>query len=139
TGTGLGLTVVYAIVQEHGGRVRLEATPGTGASFYVELPVTAAQVPTARPYRTPLATGDRPTKSSILIVEDETALAAAVAEALRDAGYDVERAVDGEDALVKVGGRTFDAVVCDLKMPRLDGQAFYRTLTSVPPVLAKQV
>jgi signal transduction histidine kinase/CheY-like chemotaxis protein len=138
-GTGLGLAVVYAIVQEHGGRVRLEATPGKGASFYVELPVTGTKVLTARPYRPPRAMGDPPTKSSILIVEDETALATAVAEALRDAGYDVERAVDGEDALVKVGGRTFDAVVCDLKMPRLDGQAFYRTLTTVAPVLAKRV
>ena len=39
-GTGLGLTVAYAIVQEHGGRIRLESRPGAGASFYVELPVS---------------------------------------------------------------------------------------------------
>ena len=43
-GTGLGLTVAYAIVQEHGGRIRLESKPGTGASFYVELPVTGARL-----------------------------------------------------------------------------------------------
>ena len=46
-GTGLGLTVAYAIVQEHGGRIRLESRPGQGASFYVELPVTG--VSTRRP------------------------------------------------------------------------------------------
>ena len=39
-GTGLGLTVAYAIVQEHGGRIRLETQPDAGASFYVELPVS---------------------------------------------------------------------------------------------------
>ena len=39
-GTGLGLTVAYAIVQEHGGRIRVESAPGRGASFFVELPVT---------------------------------------------------------------------------------------------------
>ena len=39
-GTGLGLTVAYAIVQEHGGRIRLESRPGAGASFFVELPVS---------------------------------------------------------------------------------------------------
>src|SRR5262249_7359910 len=38
TGTGLGLTVAYAIVQEHGGRIRLESRRGSGTSFYVELP-----------------------------------------------------------------------------------------------------
>jgi signal transduction histidine kinase len=41
-GTGLGLTVAYAIVQEHGGRIRLESRPNAGASFYVEMPVTGA-------------------------------------------------------------------------------------------------
>src|SRR6187455_3379222 len=44
-GTGLGLTVAYAIVQEHGGRIRIESRPGTGASFYVELPVSGAKLP----------------------------------------------------------------------------------------------
>ena len=49
-GTGLGLTVAYAIVQEHGGRIRLESRPDVGASFYVELPVTGAKLPaTAMP------------------------------------------------------------------------------------------
>ena len=43
-GTGLGLTVAYAIVQEHGGRIRLESRPNGGASFYVEMPVTGARL-----------------------------------------------------------------------------------------------
>src|SRR5919201_2590287 len=46
-GTGLGLTVAYAIVQEHGGRIRLESRPNRGASFYVELPVSGARIPSA--------------------------------------------------------------------------------------------
>ena len=44
-GTGLGLTVAYAIVQEHGGRIRLESRPGAGASFYVEMPVSGGKLP----------------------------------------------------------------------------------------------
>ena len=46
-GTGLGLTVAYAIVQEHGGRIRLESRPDAGASFYVELPVSGGKLPPA--------------------------------------------------------------------------------------------
>src|SRR4029077_16643158 len=46
-GTGLGLTVAYAIVQEHGGRIRLESHSGHGASFYVELPVSGAKLSAA--------------------------------------------------------------------------------------------
>src|SRR5581483_8143647 len=46
-GTGLGLTVAYAIVQEHGGRIRLESQHGRGASFYVELPVSGGKLPPA--------------------------------------------------------------------------------------------
>src|SRR5204863_499921 len=46
-GTGLGLTVAYAIVQEHGGRIRLESRVNGGTSFYVELPITGAKLPPA--------------------------------------------------------------------------------------------
>ena len=136
-GTGLGLTVAYAIVQEHGGRIRLESRPGAGASFYVELPVSGKSSPPPRP-RTegPINTV---AGASILVVEDETALATAVSDALRDAGYVVGRAADGEAALAEVKARRFDLVICDLKMPRLDGQSFYRALVETAPMLARRV
>jgi two-component system NtrC family sensor kinase len=75
----------------------------------------------------------------VLVVEDEAALATAVTDSLRDAGYIVEYAGDGEQALMKVRARTFDAVICDLKMPRLDGPAFYRMLSATVPGLARRV
>ncbi len=134
-GTGLGLTVAYAIVQEHGGRIRLESSMGRGASFFIELPVTGVKLPP-----TPAPPPDaQVTSASILVVEDEAPLAAAVVDALRDAGYVVDRATDGEDALEKIGGATFDVVVCDLKMPRMDGKTFYRQLSATTPGLAKRV
>jgi len=138
-GTGLGLTVAYAIVQEHGGRIRLDSRPQAGTSFYVELPVTGklSAQPASRPS---LA---RPVEAvagaSILVVEDETQLANAVVDALTDAGYLVDHAPDGEEALEKIRARAFDLVICDLKMPRLDGKAFYARLSAAAPTLAKRV
>jgi PAS domain S-box-containing protein len=139
-GTGLGLTVAYAIVQEHGGRIRLESRPNIGASFYVELPVTGnklTQTPVTRaklPDQTDAVAG-----ASILVVEDEAKLASAVVDALRDASYLVEHAADGELALVKVKEQPFDLVICDLKMPRMDGKEFYKMLAAAAPGLSRRV
>jgi CheY-like chemotaxis protein len=51
----------------------------------------------------------------------------------------VDRASDGEDALARIRQQAFDLVICDLKMPRLDGKSFYRTLAAVAPGLARRV
>src|SRR4051794_38980024 len=138
-GTGLGLTVAYAIVQEHGGRIRLESRPGVGASFYVELPVTGAKLAPAPPPRSRETAVEAVAGASILVVEDETKLASAVVDALRDVGYIVEHAPDGEEALNRVGAQAFDLVICDLKMPRVDGMSFYRMLSAAAPGLSKRV
>ena len=140
-GTGLGLTVAYAIVQEHGGRIRIESRPDGGASFFVELPITGAKhappPPRTRPVKRKPAAA--PTSASILVVEDETQLASAVVEALEDAGYTVEHAADGEAALARIEARPPDLIVCDLKMPRLDGKAFFRRLEATSPSLRRRV
>ena len=135
-GTGLGLTVAYAIVQEHGGQIRVDSTPGAGASFFVSFPAGAGVARAA-----PAATfNPAPTAgASVLLVEDEPALAAAVADSLADAGYRVARAADGQEALARLEGRAFDLVICDLKMPRLDGRAFYRLLCERNPSLARRM
>lgn len=137
-GTGLGLTVAYAIVQEHGGRLRLESQPGHGASFIVELPVGGMAVRTPPPPTAP-AKSEVPKGSAALLVEDEAALRAAVGDALTDAGFAVDRAADGEEALGRVRERDYDLIVCDLKMPRLDGPAFFAALSEEKPALARRV
>jgi nitrogen-specific signal transduction histidine kinase/CheY-like chemotaxis protein len=129
-GTGLGLTVAYAIVQEHGGRLTVKSPSTGGASFYVELPVSEAGLAQALP-RPPERTFSPPASAAgaaVLVVEDEVALGTAVAEALVDAGFIVDRAGDGLEALERVRARAYDLIVCDLKMPRLDGPSFFRQL-----------
>ena len=126
-GTGLGLTVAYAIIQEHGGRISVKSEPGAGASFFVSLPVSDGPMKPPAPKESP-ERADIGVGSVVLVVEDEAALGAAVAESLSDAGFAVDRAGDGEEALERVKGRVYDLIICDLKMPRVDGMAFYRML-----------
>ncbi len=137
-GTGLGLTVAYAIVQEHGGRIRLASNAGAGASFYIELPVSGT--PLQRPVKAPQkADFDGLIGCTVLLVEDEQALAAAVGEALGDAGFVVDRAGDGEEALRRVSAKSYDLIVCDLKMPKIDGMRFYQKLSVSRVDLARRV
>ena len=137
-GTGLGLTVAYAIVQDHGGRITLTSAPGGGAAFRVEFPASGGTVraPSTRPAVPAVNIGGG---APVLLVEDEPALATAVADALTDAGFRVDRASDGEEALGRVRERTYDLVICDLKMPRLDGMAFYRAVAGISPALLPRV
>ncbi|MFT4173370.1 MAG: response regulator [Rhodocyclaceae bacterium] len=69
---------------------------------------------------------------SILIVDDSFSLRQTLAIALRGAGYDVEQASDGADALTLIEQRRFDLIISDLNMPNMDGLAFVRALKSLP-------
>lgn len=151
-GTGLGLTVAYAIVQEHGGRIWVEsgglargASKGapaerSGASFFIELPVTHQPLaaPAPKTAQQPISL-DAFKGLRVLVVEDEPALAVAVAEALADAGFLVDRAGDGEEGLTRLTESRYDLIVCDLKMPRIDGMQFYRAMAAATPVLSRRV
>jgi two-component system NtrC family sensor kinase len=138
-GTGLGLSVAFALVKEHAGRIWLRSGAGQGTSFFVELPVTvkAEPVAAARP-ADPVSL--EPFKGvRVLVVEDEPALALAVAEALVDAGFVVDRAGDGEEGLSRLADQSYELIVCDLKMPRIDGVQFYRAMAAATPALVRRV
>ena len=189
-GTGLGLTVAYAIVEEHGGRMWLVSELGAGASFYVELPVAGGKlkaiapgelegagaadgaVPDLAAMEEPVSarwtggggagaggpgSGRKPTprmhivappagagaarldSPALLIVEDEAALASAMAEAFGDAGYLVDCAGDGEEAMARLDGGHYDSIISDLKMPRMDGIELLGALRAQHPEMAGRI
>ena len=137
-GTGLGLTVAYAIAQEHGGRITVGSTQGRGAAFFLELPVSGAHVklPDQHPAH---SLPDVPKGARALVIEDEQALGEAVAAALTDEGFRADRASDGEEALTKVRERHYDVIICDLKMPKVDGPAFFAEVSATMPHVARRL
>jgi CheY-like chemotaxis protein/two-component sensor histidine kinase len=128
-GTGLGLSIVCGIVQQHEGRVTLESRPGGGATFIVELPIAAEQPGKVAASGDPLAAQTvRAKASSILVVEDEPTIAQLVVDVLKEDGHHVDAVLDSQEGLTRLSRTHYDLVVCDLRMPRLDGPGFYDAL-----------
>ena len=72
---------------------------------------------------------------AVLVVDDDQQLASALQWILADENFLVDIAFDGEDALLKVKAHEYDAVICDLKMPRLRGDEFYLRAKELRPSL----
>jgi CheY-like chemotaxis protein len=136
-GTGLGLSIADGIVREHGGRIRVESRPGGGATFVVELPRVAPPEPhRAPPAPTPaVAPGGR----SVLVVDDEPSVRGAITTYLRSLGIAADGAASGAAALARVRERRYDAILLDLRMPDMPGDAVYAELAAADPALAERV
>jgi CheY-like chemotaxis protein len=126
-------------VREHGGRVHASRSPEGGAVFQVELPAAAGRMPeqqaigltlsqTAPGIQETALTGALSRASCVLVVEDEPTVARLIADVMEDEGFDVDVLLDGREALERAARMSYDLVICDMKMPGLDGQHFYKSL-----------
>ena len=122
-GTGLGLATVYGIVKQSGGSIGVYSEPNHGTAFKIYLPrvtdrpETADHRPTAKRF---LGSG------TVLVVEDEEGVRALIRTVLKQAGYRILEARDGEEALGLSGQHqgTIDLVITDMVMPKMSGREF---------------
>jgi signal transduction histidine kinase/DNA-binding response OmpR family regulator len=131
-GTGLGLVLTRHLAELHGGSVGVRSTPGEGSVFHLVLPrqVVAPVREPQRPLPQPSATGDAPT---VLVIEDDGADQAQLARILRTAGYQVELAGTGAQALQLAAARRYDAITLDLLLPDRSGLEVLNALRSGGP------
>src|SRR5439155_927587 len=124
-------------VEEHGGTITVASAPGRGAKFRIELPVVAP--PTAAVEPAAAVPPSAMTPKSILVVDDESEIAAVLAEMLQRAGHRVEIAANGAMGLEMLERRGYDLILTDTKMPVLDGVEFYRALERRFPQLCRRL
>jgi hypothetical protein len=135
-GSGLGLSTVYGIVREAGGDTKIYSEVGAGTTVTVTLPC-----PDADPAAPRDECAGRPVHGSreqtVLVAEDEEPLRRATARLLRDAGFDVVEAPDGDTALAMAtgGSHAIDLVLSDVVMPGLTGTQLAHRLASARPEL----
>lgn len=153
-GTGLGLSVSYGIVAAHGGTLALAESSSGGTTFVVTLPaggehgpaasVHAARISGGLGVPAPMLPAGLPAPRSplaglrVLFVDDEASLRSGMEAFGRLRGFEVTTAESGAAALVAVQATSFDAVVCDLRMPGMSGPAFHEQLARERPGLARR-
>ncbi|MDV6330536.1 cell cycle histidine kinase CckA [Asticcacaulis sp. 201] len=131
-GTGLGLSTVHGIIAQAGGHILIVSPPGKGASFRIFLPVWIEVEKPADAPKPEVAAKPVPKDLSgvgrILFVEDEQIVRGIAAHLLRQRGYEVLEAEDGEQALeiIEAEGGKFDLLISDVIMPGMDGPSMLK-------------
>ncbi|NKB59765.1 MAG: PAS domain S-box protein [Alphaproteobacteria bacterium] len=135
-GTGIGLALCHRIVEAHGGTIVLESPPGEGATFALRLPADPDMKieETLTPDASPQSDGYR-----ILVIDDEPDVAKVLSELLAADGHTTTVALSGEDGLRIVEKQEFDVVLCDIRMPKLDGPGFYRAMVQIRPNMVSRL
>jgi PAS domain S-box-containing protein len=130
-GTGLGLAVVYGVVNSHAGFVTVQSAPGAGSTFTLHFPMLSGAEGYRRPTRHPrLPRGTE----RLLLVDDEPAVSETIGNMLTSLGYEVSVVDSGRKAVTLIRKKEpFDAVILDLNMPKMSGKQTFAKLREINP------
>ncbi len=137
SGTGLGLSVSRGMIESHGGSIDIRSAPDGGAVFVISFPRI---IPDELSEDADVSSGEPSVNhGKILIVDDEQEANETLAEMLRTHNHEVEYSQSGVQALERLSSKTFDIILCDLRMPEMSGQEFYDELHVRYPAYAARV
>jgi CheY-like chemotaxis protein len=128
-GTGLGLAVVFGIIQRHEGTIRFDSEPEQGTNVIIHLPVLAK--PQAEKVAQESSHPIHPLH--VLLVDDEPLVRESVAAYLTIDGHTVETATNGREGLEKFHTGRFDVVVVDWAMPEMSGDQLAAAIKQIAP------
>jgi PAS domain S-box-containing protein len=116
-GLGMGMSVVYGIVERHAGTITVESEPGRGTRFIIKIP-RSREEPRPAAQESAVRASER---ARILLVDAEEAILELVSDILRDAGHEIRTATGGPEALAEFERDAFDLLLCDLGMREMSG------------------
>ncbi len=130
-GTGIGLSVVHGIIEDHDGSIFVESAPGKGAAFHMFFPVTDKEAEPEGDIPVELLRGDE----RILLVDDEEAIVNLAQHMLERLGYRVDALTDPIEALelFRENSRNWDLVISDMTMPRMTGDKLLEEVLRIRP------
>ena len=131
-GTGLGLAVVYGIVKEHRGDIKVYSEKGVGTTFHVYLPLMETDTASSAEKQAPACP---PGSERILLVDDEGPIARLETQILKRLGYQVTCTSDSLDAMerFKAAPDSYDLVFTDMTMPNMTGDRLAREMLAIRP------
>ena len=135
-GTGLGLNICAEIVKEHGGELYAWSNYGTGSTFTMELPKRAVEP--VQPVVKKKPTGLSLEGKSIMVIDEEVTITELIDELLTRYGANVDFFNSGAEAFDQLCVKSYDVIVCDQRMPGVNGQKLYRMLESLNPEMPRR-